>query len=774
MFGFAVALAFVFLLSVYIRQELSVDGFHVNKDRIFRLEHHKGYGGFPGTVGSLVQQQFPEVECFSRFLLDDNAVAEVSPTEKVRYTLAYVDPAFFRMFSFPLTEGRPESVMREKRSMVLTRSLARKLFGSHSPIGQSVTLGKGIQVPVTGVMEDMPENTHFPALEALVNIENLTEYWDWKMSPDILTYEGMGMFSYYLMGKSGTDLRAKETDILACFQKNLSSYQRKGGREGVHLEPLESVYFSPFLSYRHNSRSLLWTLSSIAFVILVLAVINYINLSVAQGGMRAKEMSVKKLLGSSRSMLFRQFISESVLLCLVAGVLAVGLALLLEPEFNRLLDTRIEVRKAFSAEMLGGATALIVLIGIVSGAVPALVVTRFNAIEVMKGAFRKKTKGVYSKALICLQYTVAIALTIGAMVLMKQTRFMLNYDLGFNRNNLARFSYEMDPSQKEALRHEVMNLPGVKELAFVNGDPVDRGVGTSVETETGRYDFKKMSVDTNLFRMLGIKIKPTGLTQTEGPEYTSFTMRNGKMQMLRLRQQSVWLNEEAVKKLELEELPLEYKTKDGKQPVRGVVGNFHIEDLSQTIAPLVIVPLQAPEMPAAFWVQLQGPDQLATFRSIQEVYKQMAGIAPYEASFVGDALARWYERTERMAGMIGHLCLLAILLSAMGILAMATFFIQQRVKEIGIRRVNGATIREILQMLMNGFMKWIVVAFVVACPLGYYVMNRWLSDFAYRTSLDWWIFALSGILALLIAALMICWQSWRAASTNPVEILKME
>ncbi len=770
--GFALALTFVLLLSVYIRGELSVDNFHVNKERVFRLANEKGYG-YSGPMANLIQQQFPEVECYSLFMLNRKGMVTLSPVEKVSYDYALVSPSFFKMFSFPLLEGSPDEVMREKHSMVVSRTLAKRLFGMESAVGKHIDI-KGIPVLVSGVMEDIPENTHFAHFDAAVNIAGLSDYWGWKGS-DVLESRGIQTFSLYLMGKPGSDLQAREKDIPELFRRH-SFYTDEEAPQRVVVEPLEQIYFSPYSSgyRRYNSKALTWILAAIVMVILLLAIINYINLSVAQGGMRAREMSIKRLLGSSRDMLMAQFISESVALCFVAFLLACCFSIWVQPVFNGLMGAHVDLLSSLSLGFVLTALGLVLLLGVIAGAVPAWIVTRFNAVEVMKGAFRKKTKGTYGKALIGFQFAVAIVLTISTFVLMKQTRFMRDYDMGFNREHIARFSYVLDAEKKETLRNEVMRLAGVKEVAFVCGDPVDGGMNYTFDMDGRQLSFQSFRVDSSFFRMLGIRQTPTGLAHFEGKEYYYWSMVNGETQQVTLKTQPVWLNKEAVRQLGLGELPLEFKAGSNKEAVIGVVDNFHIRNLTQGIEPLMISLLQAPERPWNMLVQLQGDAPVTTFREIERVYKGLSAGTPFEAGFLDDFIHRWYERTGRISLMVGYLGMLAILLSAMGILAMATYFIQQRVKEIGIRRVNGATVNEIIGMLMNGYMKWIIVAFVAACPVAYYAMRRWLEDFAYRTSMDWWIFALAGIIAAGVAGCMICWQSWKAANRNPVEVLKQE
>ncbi|MDE5638408.1 MAG: FtsX-like permease family protein, partial [Odoribacter sp.] len=619
-----------------------------------------------------------------------------------------------------LIAGASEEGMKEKYSMVVSRTFAKRLFGTEPAVGKHIDI-KGIPVLVTGVMEDIPENTHFPHFDAAVNIAGISGYWGWQ-DGDVLESRGIQTFSLYLMTKPESRLQERGDDILECFRRH-SFYTKEDDPQQAIVEPLEQVYFSPYAGGSRKNNSKIWVgiMVAVVTVILLLAVINYINLSIAQGSMRAKEMSVKKLLGSSRKRLVSQFIGESVVLCFLAFVLACCFGVWVQPIFNGLMGAHVDLLSSLSFRFFLLIVGFVLLLGIVVGAVPAWFITRFNAVDVMKGIFRKKTKGTYGKALIGFQFAVAIVLTVSTFVLVKQTHFMQNYDMGFNREHIARFSYVLDAGKKETLRNEVMNLAGVKDVAFVCGDPVDGGNNYTFDMDGRQLIFRSFRVDSSFFRMLGICSTPTGLAHFEGEEYFYWSMINGETQQMKLKTQPVWLNKEAVRQLDLGELPLEFRSNRGKEAVIGVVDNFHISSLAHEIGPLMISLLQAPERPWNMLVQLQGEEQVATFHEIERVYKSLSAGIPFEAGFLDDFINRWYERSGRMSAMIGYLCVLAVFLSAMGILAMATYFIQQRVKEIGIRRVNGAAVSEIIRMLMNGFMKWIVVAFIVACPVAYYV-----------------------------------------------------
>lgn len=748
-FGFAISLTFVILLSVYIRQELSVDQFHKNKDLIFRAVREKD-GSFGPLIGSELKNKYPEIETFTR-LADQKGFALNAQNEKVNVDFLMVDSSFFQMFSFRLLEGGPSEVLRTKNSIVLTRSYARKLFGTEKVLGKEVNLNGEFRLLVTGIMEDMPKNTHFNSCDAILNYEFLADLWSY---PALLANNGNSSFGLYFMVKPGTDLPSKAPEILQDFKKNYWLYQL-GYASEFHFEPLTQSYFGGKRGQgvHGNSKTLVIVLSAIAIVILILALINYNNLSVAQAGFRAKEAAIKKLLGTVNGNLFRQFVTESVLLCLISFILALGFSFLLEPVFNQLLNTNVGLAHHFTPGILGISFGAVVILGIIAGLAPAFMITRFNPIDVVKGAFRKKTKGVYSKVLICFQYTVAITLIISTLVILKQTDYMRNYNLGFAKENIIWLESAISNSQCEALRSEFMKYPEVAGVSFARGTPMDGGNNNSFSYQGKPISFQVFAIDTAFFHLLDIKVETTGVAQS---------------------QWGIWLNKEAVKVLELGDLPTEFKPDTTATPILGITDNFHFRDLTQQMGPAILRPMGGEGRPWTILVKIKGNAPLKAFDDVKKAYSKFIEGIPFESGFMDDDINQWYEKDARTAKLIGYFSALAIILSMMGILAMATYFIQQKVKEIGVRRVNGATVSEILRMLVYDFMKWIVLAFIMACPLAWYAMDRWLSGFAYRMDLGWSFFAIAGVFAGMVALLMVGWQSIRAALANPVNSLKSE
>lgn len=748
-FGFALALTFVILLGSYIRQELSVDQFHRNKDRIFHAEREKG-SYFGPLIGPELKNKFPEIEEFTR-LSEMTGYVVNSEKEKITFNFLLADPSFFRIFSFRLLEGDPAEVLQIRNGVVLTRSYARKLFENEPALGKEINYGGEFRLQVTGIMEDMPENTHFNSCDGILNFVFMADMWHY---PQALADNSNSSYGLYFLAKPGTDLPSKASAVLEDFKEHYWLYQREYAKE-FQFTPLTQVYFGGKWGQgiHGNSKVLVVVLSAIALVILILALINYTNLSVAQAGFRAKEAAVKKLLGTDNRHIFRQFVYESVGLCLISFGIALLLSLLLQPVFGRLLDTSVSIFGNLGPVAVFLSFVSVVLLGLVAGLTPAFLMTRFQPVDVVKGAFRKKTKGVYSKVLICFQYTVAIALIICTLGILKQTRFMRHYDLGFSKENTVWLDNYVSQAQMEALRSEFLKIPEVSGVSFVCGTPMDGGNNNSFNYQGRPVSFQVFSVDTAFFRLLNIRVESAGAA------------RSGR---------GIWLNKAAVKELELGDSPLEFKPDTNSLPVLGIADNFHFRDLTENVGPAMIRLMGPNEFPWTILVKMKGNEPAGTYREIRKVYSIFIDGIPFESGFMDQEIDRWYDTYEKAAQLIGYFSLLAIFLSMMGILAMATYFIHQRVKEIGVRRVNGASAGEILRMLVAGFMKWILLAFVIACPLAWWFMANWLNGFAYRTSLSGWIFAVAGFFACAVALLMVGWQSLRVAMTNPVNSLKSE
>ncbi len=558
---------------------------------------------------------------------------------------------------------------------------------------------------------------------------------------------------YYFLAKVGTNLTAKSGQALALLKKDFWMYQQERVKT-LDFEPITTSYFSNKKGeIKQNSKTLVTVLSAITLLILILSVINYINLTIAQSGFRNKEVAIKKLMGSSRGSLIRQHVSESVLICFIAFGLGILLSTVAKPVFNSLLETHINIIANISVSTIAGFVAVVLLVGIISGIIPALYLTGLNPAEVVKGSFQKKNKTAYSKVLVSFQFTVTIALIICASFIVKQTNFLKNYDLGFNKENIVEIVSDFNSSQRQAFGDILNRIPGVQQFSFVAGSPLDGGNNQSFIYDGKPVSFSEFYVDSAFFSLMGIEYEKTGVAWSDNV---------------------LWLNKATIRELNLEPLSKSFKGYEKELPVYGVVEDYHFNDLKQTIGLAMLHPMNKQQNDWSVLIKISGTNIAGTMDKIKSEWNRYTNGSPFDYHFANATVDSWYKKEANTSKIISWFSMLASIISVMGILALVTYYNQLRIKEIGIRKVNGAKISEILSMLNKDFVKWVVISFVIATPIAYFAMNKWLENFAYKTTLSWWIFALAGLLALGIALLTVSWQSWRAATRNPVEALRYE
>jgi putative ABC transport system permease protein len=746
--GFAVSLMFVFLLSVYIKQELSVDQFHVNKDRIYRLSRDNG-ASFAPPIGDLIKNQFPEVEAYTRIYKNNsNAMFQDKKLNRFEYLMA--DSSFFNMFSFKLKEGDPKEVLASKNSAVLSSSFSRKIFGNENSVGKTFSIDK-LSFIISGIYEEFPSNTHFVKVDAVLNFKVLADLWGWQ---ELLTTNGNSSFGLYFLAGKGTNLPSKAPLILEQFKKDYWMYTNKFSKT-LRFEPLTEVYFSKESgpAIRQNSRTSILIFGAITLLILIISIINYVNLTVAQAGFRSRETAIKKLMGSSKWALISQHLIESVILSSLAAIVALYLAFLAEPFFNTQMNCNLNLNSQFDLSFILTMIVVVVATGLVSGIVPAIVVNSFNPIDVVKGNLTRKTKTSYSKILIAFQYSIAIVLLICTWTIASQSKFMQNYNIGFNKENLFWMENTIKANQKTAFRNLLKSIPGVIDVSYCRGTPLDGGNNQSFKYKDKPVSFQEFVVDSLYFNLMGMKVTKTAAAFSKS---------------------GVWLNRAAIQLLDLGENPISFRYYNNEVPVLGIINDFNFRSLHSKIGPLIVRQLNQDAEPWSVMVKLNSANLVATVSKIRKEQSSFTGGIPFDSGFVDEAINQLYAREVKQSKLIGAFSLLSIIISSMGIFAMALYYIQQKVKEIGIRKINGAKVIEVMVMLNKDFVKLVALSFVSATPIAWYAMHKWLQNFAYKTEISWWIFALAGIIAFVIALLTVSWQSWRAATRNPVEALRYE
>jgi putative ABC transport system permease protein len=746
--GFAASLMFVFLLSVYIKQELSVDQFHVNKNRIYRLRSENG-SFFAPPIGDLIKNQFPEVEAYTRiFKYSSNGMFRDKQLKKFDFLMA--DSSFFNMFSFKLKEGDPKQVLALTYSAVLSVSFSRKIFGNEDPVGKTFTIDK-LSFNITGIYEEFPQNTHFVTVDAILNFRALADIWGYK---ELLTTNGNSSFGLYFLAVRGTDLPSKAPVILEQFKKDYWPYSNKFSKT-LKFEPLTEVYFNKESGQgiRQNSRTSITIFGAIALLILFISIINYVNLTVAQAGFRNKEMAIRKLMGGTKWTIISQLLLESVVLSSISAVVALYLSFLAEPFFNSQMNCNLNLSEQFGFSFILTIVLVVFSTGLISGIIPALVVNSFKPIDVVKGNLTRKTKSTYSKILIAFQYTIAIVLLICTWTIANQAKFMQKYNIGYDKENLFWMENTIKASQKTAFRNILKSIPGVIDVSYCKGTPIDGGNNQSFKYKDTPVSFQEFVVDSLFFNLMGMKVTNT----------TNAYSKEG-----------VWLNRAAVQLLDLGEKPVSFRYYDTEVPVLGIINDFNFRSLHTKIGPLIVQQLQPGDEPWSIMVKISGANLAASIKKIMEAQSSFTAGMPMQSGLVEETLNQLYNRELKQSKLIGAFTLLSIIIASMGIFAMALYFIQQKVKEIGIRKINGAKVIEIMVMLNKDFVTWVAIAIIIAFPLAWFIMHNWLQNFAYKTVISWWIFFLAGVASLGIALITVSWQSWMAATRNPVEALRYE
>lgn len=746
-FGFSISLMFVILLVTYTRQEYAVDQFHSNKERIFRLCDETD-ACFAPLIGRDLKARYPEIETYVRLFETDEVATTGERHLKAKILLS--DPDFFRMFSFRLAEGDTAQVLRSKNGALLSESFARNLFPEGDYLDKTVTI-KGESVPVTGILRPFG-NSQFVTPDVMLSFEEwapLVYGWDGVLKRGYAS----ASFPLYLMLKPHADLSAKMPDMLSHLKTYYWPYKDDHARE-LTIIPLTEVYLSNPLyaseQIRIGSKTLINTFFSVAMLILLFAVINYINLSTAQSESRAREMAVRRLLGCSRKALFTRLIVESVLLCILSLLIALLLAGIAEPIFNRILQTHISVSNLFSASNLGIGVVAIILLGLLTGVIPASVITRARPIDVVRGSFRHKTKMVYNKILIGFQYLITIVLLGCTLTMSRQIDMMLHADLGFDTANKLYLSIpDLNPSQSAGLKNQLLQIAGVENVALVRGVPMLGFNNTSDTWHDRPISIQRFEGDSSYLKIIGFRILRDNRTDDR---------------------KAIWLNETAMQAMELPDSAsyCEYF----KCPIAGIVQDFRYRDLTHPAEPCIIEHMQDNYWPWACIIQLTNLDSPVTLRTIERVYREYTGGMPCEYKTYDEVMHQQYAAQQRMSNILFGFTLVAILISALGILAIATYFIRQRSMEIAVRKVFGSTNREVLQRLVLHFVRYVLAAFVIAVPVIWYLMHDWLSQYVLRIPLSWTIFALAGLTALAIAVATVFGQSWRAANSNPVDAIK--
>ncbi|MCK9346621.1 MAG: ABC transporter permease [Bacteroidales bacterium] len=748
-----VAFLGIIVLSLYVSYERSFDGFHKNKNDIYLMSFKYDMGSaLPIPMEQLIREKVPEIEK-GVVVRDwwDNEFYRTDQTKKdaIRIKAIHASADFFTMFDFPLITGDPKTVLSVPNSVVLSENTAKNIFGTVDVVGRQL-LASDNELTVLGVMKDMPKNTSFHC-EAIVPLvlQGNQDWSEWS-------------FSIFFQLKKGADkavVEQKITDIenIAEALKALTvMYSPEAA--AVDLMPLSKIHYgSRGYQFVSVNKTVLNVLSILILVLLIMGAVNFINFSASQAPLRAKSLSVQQILGEVKWKARAQIIGEAVILSLIA----LGLSFIIHSLIFQRLENLFQITGlSFKGRELfyAGFVLFAIIFGAIAAFYPSRYITSPPISQAVKGKMFFSGKGKnFRNMLITVQFVFTIALITASLTIEKQLNFWNNFDIGIDKENVLylQTSNALRKSH-QAFADELMKNADITNYTYTQSLPGQVGMGWGREVDGQQIQLQAWPIDDRFIDFFGIKI-------TEGRAF-----RQGEADM-----NNFILNEKAVQQFGWDK-PLEKKFGGlaGMGDIVGVAKNFNYASLKGEITPMLF--WRTDDRKFNILIKTRGGNFTQIRAYIEETAKRFDPDSTFHARFLDDALEQQYSKETRMARFIEFVSLWTILLALTGLLGLIVFISRDKVKEIGIRKINGASIFEVVRMLNKSVLIWLGIAFVIATPVAYYVMSRWLENFAYKTALSWWIFVLAGLASLIVALLTVSWQSWQAASRNPVEALRYE
>jgi len=770
--GLAIGMTCCILMLMWVLDELSYEKFHENADNLYRvrIEQHTGdqiyhHTDSPYPLGSILKEEYPEIINFTKYIGGYRGwnlrYGEKSFSGEI---LAFADPSFFEMFSFPFIKGEGKGALEERYSVILTEELAHKCFGDEDPIGKVMQM-TGTDLKVTGVIKNIPHNSHIQ-FDYIVPIINQT---DWRKQ-DFKSWErGCTLYIQLIKNSPGKNVSQQISGVVKEHHPESGSI--------VSLQPLKKVrLYSHFIRDNLNvgkgNINYVYIFALTALCILLIACINFMNLSTARSGNRAKEVGMRKVAGAQRKDIIKQFFGESVLLSLIALLFALLFTYLVLPVFNNLSGKQLSLNVSGNILFIFSLIIISILTGIVSGSYPALFLSSFQPVRVLKGivSIRTRSRSPLRKILVVAQFAFTIILLIGTTAIYNQLSFMENKDLGFDKENIITFSTSGKYRDNyESARVELLQNPNIlnvtkafppgagRRIAAFNWEGKDPSEEIALCPVPASFDF----------------IETYNMEMVEGRSFSREFLTDSL---------NCIINETAARVMGLESpvgtrisftgnraVDYWFNTREGI--IIGVVKDYHNGSLHNEIPPLVIK-----FSPRAFVinVKINSENIAGTVSFLEKKWKEFVPGRPFTYNFFSDSIEGNYRSEERIGTIFRYFTFLAIFIACLGLFGLASFMAEQKTKEIGIRKVLGSSVSGIMLILSNEFTKWVLIANVIAWPAGYFVMNRWLQNFAYRIDLGIGIFLFSAVLALIIALLTTGYQTIKAASANPIDSLRYE
>ncbi|MXV51455.1 FtsX-like permease family protein [Pedobacter sp. HMF7647] len=783
--GLAVGLATCLIITLYVIDELSYDRYNEKTDSIYRIDADIRFGGnnmklavSSDPMGSTLKRDFPQVEQFVRFRGYGGFQVKKANENLREDRVIYTDPTIFDVFTLPFIEGNPKTALVEPHTVVITEKTARKYFNSASGVvGKTLTVNDTSNYKVTGVIQNIPSRSHFN-FDFFVSLAESSE----ARANNWVSHN----FNTYIVLKPGSDPKLLEAQFGKVIDKyigpqvkdlmniNMDEFKKSGNYISYSLTPLSTIHLHSNKTAELDANGniqYVYIFSAIALFILLIACVNFMNLSTARSANRAREVGVRKVLGSLKSNLITQFLTESVLLSFFALVLALIIAWLFLPFFNQLAFKEISFNLFAQPWMLPLIMVIIVIIGLLAGSYPAFYLSAFNPIQVLKG----KLSGGFKKSwlrsgLVVFQFAISIFLIVGTVVIYSQLSYMRNKDLGFNRKQILIIqNTDALGSAAGSFKNDLLKLAGVEHATMTGYLPTGGWRSDNPLFPDASLD-QKRAVSTQTWRVDEDYIPTLGMKMVKGRNFSKKYLTDSS---------GIIINESAAKLLNFKD-PInqtlytleDIKTKKLMQyKIIGVVKDFNFNSLREQVTPLAFL---LEEQRNSVAIQIKTSNISGLIAQIERKFKEIAPSQSFTYSFMDDDFNNIYNNEQRIGKISVTFSVLAILIACLGLFGLASYAAEQRVKEIGIRKVLGATVVNITEMLSKDFLTLVIIAAVIAFPFAWLAMNSWLQDFQYRITISWWIFAAAGITALFIALFTVSFQAIKAAIANPIKSLRTE
>jgi len=764
--GLAVGITVSLLIFLFMQKEKSTDKFIADVDRIYVLTNEND-PCFSQGMANHIKSEIAEFESLTYCCNDwsSQIFLENNCQKYAVNSMLNADSAFFSVFSFNPIWGNLQKGLNHADEIILTRSLSEKIFGNENPIGKSLTYNSsylsGQKLTVTCVIEDLPQSSSWN-FEAVISLPTMYHIAWYKRNMD-----RWGTMNYSSFAKLSINV-LEETVREKLSKINLNTIPEEF-RDETHYDitPFKSAYFDmPELEeISHGNKLTLSIIAIIGVLILLLSCVNYINMVTAQRGKQYKLFGLLKTMGSNRSGIVLSSTTEASLLLIIATFISIILMAFILPALNNLTDSRFNTVSLFSGNF---PILMVIIIGvmiIITGIIPGIIFSNKSATGLIQKKQSSNEKPFLRNSLLVFQFVVSIALISSILIIHRQNRYLQNFDTGFTKNNIVYINTNHDISSHiKAFKDKLNQIPGIQDITFSESLMITIGqeweTGFINKGEERDVNYKKMSVAANFFDFFEIPLKL-------GHTFTENSRRNSDM----------IINETAKAEFKIDQLSdARFTTGDVDDGnIIGMAGNYNFESLHVPV--MAQAYMASDECDRVLYLKVNAVNRDAfntTMSNVKEVWDEISPIFPMDYKFLDQSYAAQYTKETHFQSFLLYTTLISLLLSCFGLIGLTYFVMEQKTKEIGIRKVNGANISEILTLLNKDFVKWVAIAFVIATPIAWYAMNKWLENFAYKTSLSWWIFVLAGFVALGIALLTVSWQSWRAANRNPVEALRYE